>query len=303
MEGKVFDIRRFSTHDGDGIRTTVFLKGCPLSCVWCQNPEGISAKQRPVYFQNRCIHCGTCAKECMNGGVKCHGDTITLDIDVQEDWENLIDMCPSGALQMDSKVYSVREVMEEIRKDMVFYRHGGGITLSGGEPLLQWEFCLELLKQCKKEGIHTAIETSLYAGQDILDKLLPYLDLIFADFKIADDKNHRKYAGVSNTKIKENLKYLLESEKKDRVIVRTPMIPGITAIKDNIVDIAGYISSIYPDVSYEILNYNPLAEAKYHLINKEFCFEENPKMYTEEQMRELKTWARQGSVNRVIMEV
>lgn len=303
MEGKVFDIRRFSTHDGDGIRTTVFLKGCPLSCVWCQNPEGISLKRRPMYFQNRCIHCRTCAEECVNGGVKCQGDMITLDIDAQEDWEHLTDICPSGALQMDSKVYSVREVMEEIRKDMVFYRHGGGITLSGGEPLLQWEFCLEILKQCKKEGIHTAIETSLFAGQDVLEKLLPYLDLIFADFKIADDKNHMKYAGVSNQKIKENLKYLLQSEKRDRVIVRTPMIPGLTAIRDNIVDIAGYISSIYPNVSYEILNYNPLAEAKYHLINKEFCFEENPKMYKEEQMREFETWARQGGVSRVIMEV
>lgn len=303
MEGSVFDIRRFSTHDGDGIRTTVFLKGCPLSCVWCHNPEGISARRRPLYFENCCIHCRTCEAECRNGGVTFQGDHLILDPHAKEDWEHLIDMCPSGALSMDSRECSAKEVMEEIRKDTVFYRHGGGVTLSGGEPLLQWEFSLEILKQCKKEGIHTAIETSLCAKQEVLEKFLPYLDLIYADFKIADDERHKKYVGVSNQKIKENIKYLLESEKKDRVIIRTPMIPGLTAYKNNITEIAGYISGIDPNVSYEILNFNPLAEAKYHLIGKEFCFSENPQMYPKSQMREFGDWARQGGVTNVIMEV
>lgn len=303
MKGTIFDIRRFSTHDGDGIRTTVFFKGCPLSCVWCQNPEGISLRRCPLYFENRCIHCKMCAAESVNGGMKCRGDTVLMDIDAPEDWEHLTEVCPSGAISMDSREYSVKEVMEEIRKDMVFYRHGGGVTLSGGEPLLQWEFALEILKQCKKEGIHTAIETSLYAGQEVLGELLPYLDLIFADFKIMDGERHKKYVGVPNQKIKENIKYLLESEKKDRVIIRTPMIPGLTAYRDNITEVAGYISRIDPDVSYEILNYNPLAEAKYHLIGKEFCFAENPKMYSKSQMREFKSWARQGGVSNVIMEI
>ena len=303
MKGTIFDIRRFSTHDGDGIRTTVFFKGCPLSCVWCQNPEGISLRRRPLYFKNRCIHCKMCVEESVSGGMKFRGDKLFMNIDSPEDWEHLIELCPSGALAMDSREYSVKEVMEEIRKDMVFYRHDGGVTLSGGEPLHQSEFALEILKQCKKEGIHTAIETSLYAEQEILRKLLPYLDLIYADFKIADVERHKKYVGVPNQKIKENIKYLLESEKRDQVIIRTPMIPGLTAYRENITEIAVYISGTDPDVSYEILNYNPLAEAKYHLIGKEFCFAENPKMYSKSQLKEFASWARQGGVSNVIMEI
>lgn len=302
MTAKVFDIRRFSTHDGDGIRTTVFLKGCPLSCVWCQNPEGISLKRRPLYFEKRCIHCGTCAAECKKNGIRMEDGRIILDIRQPEDWEALTDRCPAGALEMDSMEYTVEQIMEEVQKDQVFYRHGGGVTLSGGEPLLQWETALEILKQCKKAGIHTAIETSLYTNKEVLEKLLPYLDRIFADFKIADHELHKKYVGVSNEKIKRNLKILLESEKKDRVIIRTPMIPKMTATRENIEEIASYISGIYKDVSYEILNYNPLAEAKYHLIDKEYCFAENPKLYTKEQMEEFGTWAKQGGVHNVIIE-
>lgn len=302
MTGRIFDIQRFSTHDGMGIRTTIFLKGCPLSCVWCQNPEGISFKKRPLYFKNRCIGCGICIKKSQYGGLKKRDEHITLNIDAEEDWEDLIDRCPAGALEMDSREYELEEVMQEIRKDMVFYNHGGGITLSGGEALFQWEFALEILKQCKKEGIHTAMETSLYADQEVLKRVFPYLDMIFADFKIADDRKHKKYTDVSNQKIKENLKYLLQSEKKENVIIRTPMIPGMTAFKENVLEISRYISGIYPEVSYEILNYNPLAESKYHLIDQEFCFKENPKLYSKEQMQEFKNWALEGGVNHVIIE-
>lgn len=302
MKGTIFDIRRFSTHDGEGIRTTVFLKGCPLRCVWCQNPEGILTRSRPLYFENRCIHCGTCTAKCQNGGVEMADGKIHLHIDRSEDWDLVIDWCPAGALQMDSKEYEVEEVMKEIRKDMVFYQHGGGVTLSGGEPLLQWKFAREILKQCQKEGIHTAIETSLYTEPAVLEAVLPYLDHIFADFKIADESEHQRYIGVSNQKIKQNLQILLESQKKSQVTIRTPMIPGMTAKKENIIAISSYISSIYPQVSYEILNYNPLAEAKYHLIDKEYCFKENPKLYTKSQMAEFEAWAKQGGTKNVIIE-
>lgn len=302
MRGKVFDIRRFSTHDGDGIRTTVFLKGCPLSCVWCQNPEGISPARRPLYFENRCIHCGTCRKKSTAGGIQIEDGRIHLEPAAAENWEEIIDWCPAGALEMDSKEMTVEEVMKEIRKDKVFYRYGGGVTLSGGEPLLQWEFALELLKQCKKEGIHTAIETSLYVKQEVLREVLPYLDRIFADFKLENEEFHKKYTGVSNEKIRDNLRFLLESEKKDAVIIRTPMIPGMTAAKENVEAIGRFLSRIYPDVSYEILNYNPLAEAKYHLIDREYCFEENPKLYPKEQMEQFSSWAQKGGVRHVIIE-
>lgn len=303
MMGKVFDIRRFSTHDGDGIRTTVFLKGCPLKCVWCQNPEGNSIRRRPIYFENRCIHCKGCVARCKDQGVTVEDEQIKLHIHKNEDWNDLIDWCPTGALCMDSQEMSVDMIMEEIRKDKPFYRHGnGGVTISGGEPLLQWKFAKELLLACKKEGIHTAIETSLYADWEVLKEILPYLDRIFADFKLAKEEDHIRYTGVSNQKIKDNIRYLLESSNRDKVIIRTPMIPGMTATKENIKGIAKYLNGIYQYVSYEILNYNPLAEAKYHLVDKTYCFEENPKLYTKEQMDEFKQWAEEGGLENIIIE-
>jgi pyruvate formate lyase activating enzyme len=302
MEGTIFDIRRFSTHDGDGIRTTIFLKGCPLSCVWCQNPEGISAKRRPLYFENRCIGCGTCVATCENGGFQKINQKIILNPNAKEDWNQLIYHCPTGAIEMDSRVCHVEDIMTEVRRDMVFYNHGGGVTLSGGEPLMQWKFAREILKQCQEEGIHTAIETSLFADTKAVQALIPHLSMAFSDMKLIDDEEHKKYVGVSNEKIKKNIEVLLTSEIRNRVIIRTPMIPGITTSKENIQGIAKFISEIYPEVSYEILNYNPLAEAKYHLVDKEFCFEENPKMYSKEQMQKFGEWASQAGVKNVIIE-
>lgn len=302
MEGNVFDIRHFSIHDGDGIRTTVFLKGCPLSCVWCHNPEGISIKRRALHFKKSCIGCGTCVALCENGGMRFEDGTIILEHTAKEDWEKLIYACPTGAIAMDSKVRSVEEVMAEILKDKIFYQHGGGMTLSGGEPLVQWQFACEILKKCQEEGIHTAIETALYVKKEVVEAVFPHLDMIFADLKIMDDEKHRTYIGVSNERIKGNIKLLLTSDKKESVIIRTPMIPGMTSTKENIQAIASYISEIYPEVSYEILNYNPLAESKYPLIGKEYCFEENPKMYTKEEMQTFGDWARQAGVKNIIIE-
>lgn len=302
MNGKVFDIRRFSTHDGEGIRTTVFLKGCPLSCVWCQNPEGIAPEILPVYFENRCIHCNICVALSKNGGCTCTDGKVHLHKKAEEDWEKMIYECPSGALEMDAKIMSVQEVMEEIRKDAAFFRHGGGVTLSGGEPLMQYSFAAEILKSCREEGIHTALESSLYASEKAFRTVLAHLDMSFADLKLIDDEAHKKYVGVSNERIKANMEILLTSEIKDQVIVRTPMIPGITTDKANIMGIAAFISGIYPDVKYEILNYNPLAEAKYHLVDREFCFKEKQPKYTSAEMEQFKTWAQDAGVKNVIIE-
>ncbi|MGN0466471.1 MAG: glycyl-radical enzyme activating protein [Lachnospiraceae bacterium] len=302
MKGNIFDIRRFSTHDGDGIRTTVFLKGCPLSCVWCQNPEGISVKRRPLYFKNRCIQCGTCAANCEDGGLTLEKNKIILNPSASEDWEKLIYHCPTGAIEMDSRESSVEEIMREIRRDKVFYNHGGGVTLSGGEPLLQWEFAREILRQCQEEGIHTAIETALFVKSEALETVIPYLNMAFADLKLIDDEKHKKYVGTSNELIKKNIEILLRSGIRERVIIRTPMIPEFTASKENIQGIAAFISSIYEEVSYEILNYNPLAEAKYHLVDKKYCFEENPKLYSKEQMQQFGQWAIEAGIKNVMIE-
>ncbi len=302
IQGTIFDIRRFSIHDGGGIRTTIFLKGCPLSCVWCHNPEGISTKPRPLYFPNKCIRCGICTRLSKDGGVVMEADGGKLYPAKNEDWHQIIDACPSGALTWDSRQVTVQEAAEELLRDKPFFKHGGGVTLSGGEPLLQADFAVALLKELKSRGVHTAVETALYVKQDILERVLPYLDLIYADFKIFDLENHRKYIGKSHELIKDNIRFLLESDKKESVIIRTPMIPGLTTDPGNIAAISRYISGIFPGVSYEILNYNPLAESKYHLIEKEYYFKENPRRYSDEEMDGFAEIASLNEVKNIIIE-
>ena len=182
-------------------------------------------------------------------------------------------------------------------------RYGGGVTLSGGEPLLQADFALEILKACKAEGIHTTIETSLYAPQDTLRQLLPYLDHIYADLKIFDSAVHKAYTGVENAQILENIRYLLCSEElRDRVIIRTPLIPEMTARSENITAIAQFLQQCYKGVRYELLNYNPLAKAKYDYLDMEYCFDENPKLYTKEAMESFYRIARDQGIRNLIIE-
>ena len=191
--------------------------------------------------------------------------------------------------------------MKEIRKDEAFFRYGGGVTISGGEPLLQSDFAYEILKACKKEGIHTTIETSLYASLETIQKLLPYLDHIYADVKLFDNDQHKAYTGVDNTRIKENVRYLLK-HKKGQVIIRTPLIPNITATKENISQIARFLSDIDSEVQYELLNYNPLAQAKYDYLDMKYCFEDNPKLYTKEEMEDFYKLVKENGVINLIKE-
>lgn len=303
MIGSVFDIRRFSTHDGEGIRTTIFLKGCPLRCHWCQNPEGLSLKPQLMYLENQCIHCGNCTKVCKNNSITLKDNKLYIDKNAADQWEEPIDACPAVCLTMDCKSYTVEELVKLVLKDIAFFKHGGGVTLSGGEPLFQKDFALALLKALKEEKIHTAIETSLYVDKTIIMEVLPYLDSIYADLKVFEKNKHKELTGVYNDQIKENIKFILESNKKDKVIIRTPLIPTMTATKENIYDIAKFITNIYPDVKYELLNYNPLAEGKYKLVDREYCFKENLRMHTEEEMHEFREVAKSAGVKNLIVEV
>nr|WP_302629312.1 glycyl-radical enzyme activating protein [uncultured Eubacterium sp.] len=303
MKGYVFDFKRFSTHDGHGIRTTVFLKGCTLNCVWCQNPEGISIKQRPLYFPNKCIHCNTCVHLAENGGVMEVDGKIKLDVSKVENWHYIIDSCPAVALTMDSTEMTSQEVVEEACKDAPFFKYGGGVTLSGGEPLFQHEFAIEILKGLKEKNITTTIETASHIPMPIYKEAMKYIDYVYADLKIMDSNLHKKYTGVDNTRIVQNLKWLLMSEKKENVIIRTPLIPGMTATEENIAGIAKFISGLYPEVKYEILNYNPLAQAKYDMVDKEFCFENNPPLYSDDQMRAFGKIATDNGVKNLILEI
>ena len=303
VTGNIFDVRRFSTHDGDGIRTTVFLKGCPLRCAWCHNPEGISRERRVLYFEKKCMRCQSCIKAAQAGGAQggANGEII-IDHRRPEDWAKLIRLCPTGALAWDSRTVGVRELYEEILKDEPFFRHGGGVTLSGGEPLLQPQFAAQLLRLLRERGIHTAAETALLVPRENLTTVLPHLDLIFADCKIADDAAHTTATGVSNKIIKDNLRFLLTSDKRHRTIIRTPLIPNFTATDENIAAVAAFLTGIYPEVRYELLNYNPLAAAKYHLVEREYCFAENPARFTKDEMRHFAEVARQAGVKNIFVD-
>lgn len=193
-------------------------------------------------------------------------------------------------------------MLEKIKEDEVFFRDDGGVTFSGGEPLMQGQFLVEILKRCKEEGLHTAIETTMYASLDLIKKVLLYLDLIYIDLKIFDEIEHKKYTNVSSKIIKENIQYILESEHRDKVIIRTPLIPTITATDENITKITNFLVNLYPEVKYELLNYNPLASSKYELVGLEYGIDKQYKMFDQKQMQRFYQIVKQAGLKNLIIE-
>ncbi len=297
----VFDIKRFAVHDGYGIRTTVFFKGCPLRCKWCQNPEGLSKKKQLLYFENSCIHCRRCEQKAYDGQMT-YSHRPYFQPDYEGDFDNLIKACPAGAIRYDSEEYDVETLLNKIKQDEVFFKHGGGVTFSGGEPFMQGQFLIDILKRCKAEGLHTAIETSLYTSLEWIEKSLPYLDLIYADLKVFDEKVHEDYTGYSSQLVKNHIQYILESQYKDKVIIRTPLIPSMTATDDNITSISKFLVNIDPEVKYELLNYNPLASSKYALVDLEYGVNKQYKMFTEAQMQHFYDVVYQTGLKNLIIE-
>ena len=223
--GFVFDIQRFALHDGPGIRTTVFFKGCPLSCLWCHNPEGQNPQPDLMFFQNRCLVCGECIKLCPHGAVHCRNGVIQTTSECQV-CGTCAEGCPAGARKTVGRRMTVSEVLYEIEKDVIFSdQSGGGVTFSGGEPLAQPSFLSALLDACREKRIHTAVETCGLARQDVILDLSDKAGLILYDLKILDPEKHKKYTGVSNDEILANLEAL--AERKKRVVVRYPIIPFI----------------------------------------------------------------------------
>ena len=298
----IFDIKRFAVHDGSGLRTTVFFKGCPLRCKWCQNPEGLSPKKRPIYFKNSCIHCRRCEEFSQENQMTYKNDRPYFNLEYDGNFDNLVRMCPSGAIRYDSEEYDIESLIEKIKEDQVFFRQDGGVTFSGGEPLMQGEFLVEILKRCQEEGIHTAIETTMLASLDLIQKVLPYLDLIYIDLKVFDEKKHEEYTKVSSKNIKEHIQYVLESEHKHKVIIRTPLIPSMTATDENITNIANFLVSIYPEVKYELLNYNPLASSKYELVDLEYGVDKQYRMFSQEQMQHFYDIVYQAGLKNLMIE-
>lgn len=306
LAANVVDVRRFSTHDGAGIRTTVFLKGCTLACAWCHNPETIEPKLGPVFFAKKCIDCGRCVERATAGEASFVDGHVRVDVTVKDaDWAAQVDACPTGAIAFNGVRYTSDELVALVQRDKVFFGHGGGVTLSGGEPLMLPGFAADVFAKLQAAGVHTAVETALNVKTPVLLEALPHIDQIFADLKILDAALHKHYIGHDNAQILANLRVLLTGEHRDRVTIRTPMIPGISDDDENVRGIAASIAALYPQVKYEILNYNPLAAAKYDVLpGRSFVFDadHNPAMLTPARMDELRAVARAAGVTNIVVE-
>jgi pyruvate formate lyase activating enzyme len=283
--GLVFDIQRFSVHDGPGIRTIAFLKGCPLSCRWCCNPESQKLKPVMTYQKERCIHCGRCMEACKHGAInpKNHG---LIDRNLCVGCGECANVCPTGALVLKGTKMTVQQVVLEFKKDATTYRRsGGGITISGGEPLVQSDFTLGLLKASKEQGWHTAIETTAFADSEIIEKVLPYVDLALMDIKSIDPETHKKFTGVSNEIILKNAVRVSEITK---TVVRVPTIPGVNATEEGISAICQFTKTLHNVTTIHLLPYHTYGENKYELLGRDYLMKD-VKSLTPDKIQALKS--------------
>lgn len=284
-EGIVFDIQRFSIHDGPGIRTIVFLKGCPLSCWWCCNPEAQTIKPIMMYQIDRCIHCGLCLPVCPQGALSAENPGF-IDRDKCISCGACEKICPTEALIMKGKAMTVKEVVAILKKDEAIYRHsGGGITLSGGEALMQHEFAAELLKACQIKGWHTAMETTgMTSNEQALENVFSYLDLVLMDIKSGDEDTHKKFTGVSNRLILQNARKITA---KAKTVVRVPTIPGVNADEKSLSDICDFAATLPGVDTIHILPYHTYGENKYALLGRLYRMGNTPPL-SESQIDALK---------------
>lgn len=289
--GLIFDIQKFSLHDGEGIRTLVFFKGCPLSCAWCSNPEGQVSSPELVYARDRCIgtgECDRCLSVCGAAAIGRDSDgKVAIDRRRCDDCGECADVCPSKALEVSGRFVGVDDVIRSVEEDSAFYvRSGGGLTLSGGEPLSQAGFVAELLETARGRGLHTAIETSGLCAWKSLEAVAPQVDLFFYDIKCMDPKKHERVTGVSNEVILENFRKLRRHFPEKALVVRTPVIPGVNDTEEEIRAIAEFVDGAGGASAYELLRYHGFGEPKYRKLGREYPLE-RAEPSSEERMRAL----------------
>lgn len=284
--GHIFDIQRFSVNDGPGIRTTVFFKGCPLRCLWCDNPESQAELPQLLYLESLCTRCGRCVEVCPSGASKPGPDgLIRVDRGRCQVSGQCVEVCPSGARVISGKLMSVAGVLEIVRKDELFYRNsGGGVTASGGEPAWQPEFLTRLFRGCHEYGIHTTLDTTGYADWSVLAGVLEQVDLVYYDLKHLDSKKHRELTGVGNELILANA--LRISERGIPMVVRLPMVPGYNDSAGNIRKTAEFVSGLKIERADMVL-FHQLGSKKYDRLGMPYRLV-NLKSYTEEEAEKLK---------------
>lgn len=289
MRGVVFDIQRMSMHDGPGVRTNVFLKGCPLRCGWCANPESQEMRPQLLLHAANCIECGEFAPPCtacaLAGATPSNLDSSSPHADVRDaargraasvDDDNplalRVELCPTGALRWAGEWRTAGEVMAEVRRDRPFYGAGGGMTLTGGEPTMQPDLCEALLRLAEDEGIATAIETCGHTQWPVYARLLPYLDVVLFDVKHSDPEVHRRHTGVDNRLILDNLRRLVEAGANVRV--RIPLIPGFNADAESVAAIVALVQALPgPVAGIDLLPYHTLGKAKYAALGRAYPWE------------------------------
>jgi pyruvate formate lyase activating enzyme len=279
-EGYAFDVRRMQTHDGPGIRTTVFMKGCSLRCAWCHNPESLSPGPELWRLEERCIACGRCAEVCPEAAIS-DAEALRIDRERCTGCSVCVAECPAHALKALRTCWSVDALFAALERDRAFLEDGGGVTLSGGEPALQGSFVGALLERCRTTGLHTALDTCGAVGAEAYEALLPRCDLILFDVKIMDEDLHRKWTGQGNAGILGNLKRTVRRVREGSGLelwIRTPLIPGATAREDNIAAIADFLREEADGAvtRWELCAFNNLCVEKYRRLDRAWRFAQTP---------------------------
>jgi pyruvate formate lyase activating enzyme len=284
--GNIFNIQKFSIHDGPGIRTTVFLKGCNLSCSWCHNPEGISFQRHMIWYDEKCAGCRSCERSCLQRAICFQERKMMFDPAKCIGCNVCVEKCSHRALTLWGRVMTVAQVIMEVEKDEIFYKSsGGGVTVSGGEPLCQSRFVKELFEECKKKGYHTTLETSGYVNWESLEEVVDVCDLFLYDLKAFQSDLHKKGTGKENEGIKENLKRL--AERKAEIMVRTPVIPGFNDAEEEIEAIFNFVNTLSEDIEMELLPYHNMSSSKYSRLEKEWVDFKPPSPEKMERLNEI----------------
>jgi pyruvate formate lyase activating enzyme len=294
LQGIVTNIQRFSIHDGPGIRTTVFFKGCNLHCFWCHNPETLRRNPQLQLFPDRCIGCGECFERCPEGAHVATEDGRSFLRERCKACGTCVETCYAQALLLVGEEKTVDEVVEEVLRDLPFYEtSGGGVTLSGGEPLLQPDFAYAILDRCREAGLHTAIETAANWPWERLAALLPVTDLVMMDVKLMDAARHKEATGVPNARILENAKLL--GTKAPELIVRTPIVPCVNDNPEDILAIAQFAAQLPNLLYYELLPFHPMASGKYDSLDMDYRARDM-KTPAKEQIEALTEVAKQAGI-------
>lgn len=273
-KGVIFNIQKFSIHDGVGIRTLVFMKGCPLRCIWCSNPESQNPGVEIMDVKAKCSGCGKCVSKCQNDAIEPNTYDINRDICIK--CGNCTQFCFAECKKIVGQTVTINELMKIIEKDRVFYRNsGGGVTVGGGEPTMQSGFVTEFLKACRKAHIHTAIETCGYGAWERIESVFEYTDQVFFDLKCMDNEAHKNFTGVENTTILCNAANVAEMNKE--VVFRVPLVPGINDSDDNIRKTGAFVKDLAEynnNISIELLPYHNFGKDKYKWLNVEYKLED-----------------------------